>query len=80
MPYYEYRCQACHSRFELMRSMAQRDDPGRCPECEGEQISRMLSMPATFSMSSDGNMVPIGTSPSACGSCTATSCGSCSVN
>ncbi|MBT7071124.1 MAG: hypothetical protein HN975_09580 [Anaerolineae bacterium] len=76
MPYYGFRCQSCSLRFELKRDVDQRDDPGQCPECQGMKISRMFSIPATFSISSDGSMASVGAS-SSCGSCTSTSCGPC---
>jgi putative FmdB family regulatory protein len=31
MPLYEYRCTTCEAVYEARRSMAEADDPGRCP-------------------------------------------------
>lgn len=51
MPLYEYRCQCCGARFErLVRSAAGASaDAGAsrpaivCPECESDQVTRLLS-------------------------------------
>ena len=44
MPIYEYECDACHNRFELMQKFS--DKPvKRCPKC-GEPVHKVLSPPA----------------------------------
>ena len=40
MPTYEYECQSCGHRFEVLQSMS--DDPiKRCPEC-GKKVRRLI--------------------------------------
>lgn len=75
MPVYEYRCVQCGAEFERIRSIAQSDEPGPCPQCGGTEIKRCLSL---FSAAgrSEGETRSIGGS-SGCASCTATSCDSC---
>jgi len=44
MPVYEYRCNACDSRFELQQKMA--DPPAKeCPKCAGE-LTKVVSATA----------------------------------
>ncbi len=44
MPIYEYECDACHDRFELMQKFS--DKPvKRCPKCGGA-VHKVLSPPA----------------------------------
>lgn len=43
MPIYEYECRNCGHRFELRRSMADRDDGIVCPKCKTENPRRVLS-------------------------------------
>lgn len=44
MPIYEYQCQSCGKRTELLQRM---DDPplATCPECGGE-VKKLISAPA----------------------------------
>jgi len=42
MPFYDYTCTKCHTKFELMRTMSQRDDPAACPECGAKKAKRGL--------------------------------------
>ena len=40
MPTYEYECQKCHNRFEVLQSM--NDDPlTDCPKCDG-RVKRLI--------------------------------------
>jgi putative FmdB family regulatory protein len=43
MPMYEYRCQKCSTRFEMLRRMADADCDLECPECRSEEVERLLS-------------------------------------
>jgi putative FmdB family regulatory protein len=42
MPMYEYRCETCEHSFE---ALVFGDDDVSCPECEGEKLERLLSLP-----------------------------------
>lgn len=46
MPIYEYRCGACGTEFELMRSRALIDAPAACPACPSKSAARKLSIVA----------------------------------
>lgn len=44
MPIYEYECTKCGERFELRRSIADRDAELKCPECDDEHPRRLCSI------------------------------------
>jgi putative FmdB family regulatory protein len=47
MPIYEYRCQACQSKFErYFGAMSVVDDEISCPECGSSDVRRMISATA----------------------------------
>lgn len=50
MPLYDFECPHCGS-FEVMRSIARRDEPAHCPDC-GTQASRLVSLPSYALMDS----------------------------
>ena len=41
MPIYEYRCAGCDERFEEL--VRRPEDSVACPECDGAQVTRLLS-------------------------------------
>lgn len=43
MPLYEYTCQACGLRFELLRKLSDSDSTAACPRCGSHRIVRELS-------------------------------------
>ena len=47
MPIYEYKCDKCGARFELLRRMSDADRDLVCPECRADAVRRMLSTFAT---------------------------------
>lgn len=49
MPIYEYYCNNCHSKFELLRSKGQADAPAVCKVCQGTHTSRTISLFAAHS-------------------------------
>lgn len=44
MPLYEYRCQQCHKKFEVLQKIKARP-LDKCPECGGH-LCRLVSSPA----------------------------------
>ena len=46
MPIYEYRCEACESRFEEYLSTSTAPAPA-CPSCASREVSRVYSPFAT---------------------------------
>lgn len=43
MPLYEYRCTACGEMFEILVSLAARDEMAVCPTCGGHDPARVYS-------------------------------------
>lgn len=76
MPLYEYMCDDCGCKFELLRRFSQSDDPALCPHCERNHGRRLISTFAALSKGSDGVTSSVSGS-SSCGSCAATSCAGC---
>lgn len=51
MPLYEFTCERCGKSFEELKSLADRDEPGICPDC-GAEAKRELSSFAVVGASS----------------------------
>jgi putative FmdB family regulatory protein len=43
MPVYEYECQWCGTRFDLLRRMSEADDPAKCPKCAVSEVRRCVA-------------------------------------
>jgi len=43
MPLYEYRCMVCGETFEIVTSLAERDEKAVCPACGGHDTARVFS-------------------------------------
>jgi len=43
MPIYEYECQSCKERFEVLQKMNEGSSHLRCPKCQAERPQRILS-------------------------------------
>ncbi len=54
MPIYEYRCEACGAKFELLRRLSDSDDELTCQECGSEKVTRQFSAFAASSGSGGG--------------------------
>ncbi len=54
MPFYEYECKDCCTRFELLVSISQADQKQACPHCGGKNTQKQLSVFASKSSSSAG--------------------------
>ena len=67
MPFYEYECSKCKTRFDAMLPMSTRDEEEkklRCPACDAKDPQRLIS---SFSTVSSAPTAPRGTPPPACG-------------
>ena len=54
MPIYEYRCEECAGRFEVLTSFAERDRGQACPACSSERTRVLVSSFAFAGQSDDG--------------------------
>ncbi len=52
MPIYEYRCQDCGNRFEILQRLGQGPEGLNCPECGEERVEKQYS---TFASSTAGS-------------------------
>lgn len=43
MPIYEYRCDDCTDRFDLLVRSSADADKAECPRCHGKKVARLLS-------------------------------------
>ncbi|HEY7198609.1 MAG TPA: zinc ribbon domain-containing protein [Candidatus Dormibacteraeota bacterium] len=78
MPIYEYRCEACERRFEVLTSFAERDRARVCPSCESSRTRVLVSSFAAIGGESEfTSTLPM--MPSSGGGCCGGSCG-CSHN
>jgi putative FmdB family regulatory protein len=78
MPLYEYYCQSCERRFELLRPVSRMDNPAVCPEGHGG-ANRVLSTFAAFTQGDSGASEALaGTNP--CSGCAADTCSTCNLN
>jgi putative FmdB family regulatory protein len=72
MPIYEYVCDNCQSKFELLKPMSRSGESAPCPKCGGS-AQRALSK---FARASDGS--GSSGSGSACSTCGSDNCSTCS--
>ena len=56
MPIYEYRCEACHHRFEAF--LAARNEQPSCPKCSSTALQRLMSTFASSSLSGYRSVQP----------------------
>jgi putative FmdB family regulatory protein len=58
MPVYEYNCEKCGTKFEILRGITANNDDVKCPRCGAEKPRRLLSVVCGGShlASSKGNL------------------------
>jgi putative FmdB family regulatory protein len=78
MPLYEYRCDNCATRFEVLRPMSQADQSAVCPFCAETRGRRLISLFAAVSKDAGGGSRLVASSgASGCGSCAGGHCATC---
>jgi putative FmdB family regulatory protein len=55
MPIYDYSCRACSHTFEAL--VLGGKSPKACPECQSEELERLMSLPAVRSESTKEKML-----------------------
>ena len=78
MPIYEYLCNDCDTKFELIRPVSRFSEPGPCPTCQ-KDANRIVSRFACFSTDEGGAPVAVGGGGGCSSSCSSSSCGTCGV-
>ena len=43
MPFYEYQCEKCSSKFEILRGITENNADVKCPKCGAEKPKRVSS-------------------------------------
>ncbi len=43
MPLYEYRCEECDNRFEILQRLGEGADGLTCPSCDAPRLEKMFS-------------------------------------
>ena len=79
MPIYEYRCEACERRFEVLTSFAERDRTHVCPSCESSKTRVLVSSFAAIGAENGGFTSTLPMAPPRGGGCCGGACG-CSHN
>lgn len=61
MPIYEYRCPQCGTKFEKLVRSSSSAVPVKCPNCDYEDVERLISLfGMAGSISSGGSCAPAG--------------------
>lgn len=71
MPLYEYRCNDCDHRFEILQRMGEGADGLACPSCGEPRLEKQFS---TFAAAA-GSSTSSATSSASSGGCGAGACG-----
>lgn len=79
MPIYEYRCESCAERFEVLTRFAERDTAQACPACESSKTRVLVSSFAFAGGGESGSSesLDLGGGESGGGGCCGGACGSC---
>ncbi|MBF0451586.1 MAG: zinc ribbon domain-containing protein [Candidatus Magnetomorum sp.] len=76
MPIYEFHCKQCDKDFELLMF---RNEKPFCPDCQTNDVQRLLSTCGFFSKGNGGQTVSSSAGTSSCASCSSASCSTCGV-
>ncbi len=73
MPIYEYRCAACHHRFEVLQRLGEGGDGLVCPRCGHAEVAKQFSTFAGVAAGKSSAAADAGCGESNC--CRSTSAG-----
>ncbi len=77
MPIYEYRCESCAEKFEVLTGFAERDSAQACPACESSKTRVLVSSFAFAGAGSDLQSADFTSEGGGGGGCCGGACGSC---
>ncbi|HZK73549.1 MAG TPA: zinc ribbon domain-containing protein [Clostridia bacterium] len=77
MPIYEYRCESCSGKFDVLTRFAERDQAQMCPACESTRTRVLVSSFAVAGGESSSALDFGGGESTGGGGCCGGSCGSC---
>jgi putative FmdB family regulatory protein len=75
MPIYEYRCESCAGKFEVLTGFAERDTAQACPTCESTKTRVLVSSFASFGGSMESSSSDFTAKAGGGGGCCGGSCG-----
>jgi len=64
MPLYEYVCNDCRERFEVLQRVGEGAESVTCPECGAHEVARQLS---TFAAAASAGSSWASSAPAGCG-------------
>jgi putative FmdB family regulatory protein len=76
MPIYEYRCESCSEKFEVLTRFAERDRAQVCPACEST-TTRVLVSSFAFAGGPESSVSDFTSEAGGGGGCCGGGCGSC---
>jgi len=76
MPIYEYTCDKCDKKFEIL---IMGSDKPVCPCCGNAKVKRLISSCGFVSKGSSGETVSASAEASSCTGCSSTNCSSCGL-
>jgi putative FmdB family regulatory protein len=76
MPLYEYRCETCSGKFDVLTRFAERDSAQICPTCESTRTRVLVSSFAFAGAGESSESLDLGSGEGG-GGCCGGSCGSC---
>ena len=79
MPIYEYRCESCSGKFEVLTRFAERDQGQPCPSCESTKTRVLVSSFATAGGDTLQSL-DFGGDTASGGGCCGGGCGSCGTS
>jgi len=74
MPIYEFYCNKCRQKFEMLRPFSRSGEPADCPKCK-TKADRIMS--TCISMSTDEGGISKQVGGHSCASCSSGNCGTC---
>jgi putative FmdB family regulatory protein len=79
MPIYEYRCESCSGKFDVLTKFAERDTTQVCPSCESTKTKVMVSSFA-FASAGESSASDFMSESAGGGGCCGGGCGSCGTS
>jgi len=80
MPIYEYQCDKCKKKFEVLTMSMSEKPNATCPKCKSKKTSKMMSKVSRgkYALKDSGSAAGTSSSSSSgCGSCSSSNCSSC---
>ncbi|MEN8140211.1 MAG: zinc ribbon domain-containing protein [Thermodesulfobacteriota bacterium] len=60
MPIYEFQCQECQKKFETLLTSSARINEVNCPDCQSQNIKKVISSPSSLNRGKAKVHIPAG--------------------